>query len=84
MQSSIHYLEKLKEEKEIKVEVIMPEKGKPEGIISLEIRSEDKQNYAQQKDENEKLIQLLEHIKGIQKEHGYDEYHSDGQWKWIY
>ncbi len=74
MQSSIHYLEKLKEEKEIKVEVIMLEKGKPEGIISLEIRSDDKQNYVQQMDENEKQIQFLKRIEGIQKEQSYDEY----------
>ena len=28
----------------------------------------------QHKDENERLIQLLERIEGIQKEQGYDEY----------
>ena len=44
-QSSIHYLEKLKEEREITVEVITPEKGKPEGINSQKIRSEEKKNY---------------------------------------
>lgn len=54
--------------------MITLEKCKLKGSNSQEIKSEEKQNYVQQKDENEKLIQLLEHIKGIQKEQNYDEF----------